>query len=256
MTGNPQILPVTAPILVSVVNQTSFSIALPPPINQVVPKGGKVTVPIDNEMDLNQPDIARAVDKGWIVLLLNEFQHGGMKSLVLDPVRRGELSYCDHFFNLSVDGTIIHQRTGLVPPASVLAASFSGQQVDQPRTVRVVVAGTAVGLVNVRGLLAIGEQNVESINVTAPGTYESVASYALVQVIDFPLIPAASSITVAMSSKLGLSGLISSSNSVFKVVKNGRDFPFDANLAVNSDDGTFDTGGIVAADSFTLRYKP
>lgn len=256
MPPSTQILPASVPIMITVINQTDFSIALPPPIGQVIQKRGKITLPIYNEIELNQADIARAVDKGWIVLLIAESQQGGEKSLVLDPVRRGELSYCDHFSNLSADGTIIHARVGLLPPASVNAVSFSGGQIDQPRTIRVVVVGSVTGAVVLHSVLATGTNNIESIEITSPGSYESIVAPAVIQSIDFPLIPAGASITVTTSSKLGLSGLISSYKSVFKVIKNGRDFQFMASEAVNAIDGTFDTGSIADGDDFTIRYKP
>jgi hypothetical protein len=248
-------LPV-APVRVTIKNLSNYSLGLPPPIDQVIQRGATVTIALQSETELNQKDIADAVNRGLISISVVETNsEGGRPSLPLDPIQRGELVYTDHFQDLVADAAEIHTQTGASVAISIPAASFSGDQIDQPRTVRVVNIGAATGTVVVHGIMATGVGDAESISVTGAGTFEGGVPWAVVTSIDFPALGGGDSMEVETSSKLGLSGLISSQTSVFKVIKNGGDFSFLL-TAVSASNGSFNTTGIAGSDNFTIRYKP
>lgn len=245
-------------ILAIVTNNRDTSVGIDPPINTVLKPHETRRIPIDDETTLSSsPGLNRALNEGWISLVIEEPDaQGGFPSLPIDVVTRADLRYVDVFPTMAVDGTVVHTQAGPYIGGTIIATGFSGVQPGSPRTLRVVTTGTATGQVNFDGILATGDGFGESVLTTTVGTYEGLAAWATVSSITLPALGSISdTISVQVSSKLGLIGLISSTESLYKVTKNGLDISF-APYRVNPDFSTFDTQGIAANDQYILRYRP
>lgn len=251
----------TNPITIIVKNNSQYDLGLPPPIDAVIPRGGSYTTTLTDKTQLNQDTIANSVNSGQIsITVVDVNAEPGEEDLRLDQIIRGDLTYCDHFLLLQADATVVYTQTGASSAITIPSSQPFTNQIDQPRTVRVVTTGSAAGTVIIQGIQSTGVGNSESIVATsAAASFEGGVPWAIIQNITFPALTGGQSMAVQFSSKLGLVGLIADSSSVFKVTKGngstaGADFPF-LSTAIVASNGTFNTGGIAANDNYTIRYR-
>ncbi|MBA7710988.1 hypothetical protein ES703_119938 [subsurface metagenome] len=138
-----------------------------------------------------------------------------------------------------------------------------GAQPDCPRNLTISAAGGApTGNIVVTGVDAKGNNifpTTETIAITPGGTTVGDVAFATITQIVIPAtVLAATTISVGIGSKLGLSNIIYRTGDVYKCTKNGADYSGAANITPNSTYNTVDvsTGGaIVNGDDFTIHYR-
>lgn len=174
-----------------------------------------------------------------------------------DAVSMRQITYID----LQADATAIHalDASGHAA-ATVLAAAFSGNQMNHPRSVKIVVAGTASTFpltFTVVGYDVRGRTMTETFTFAAAATVQGKIPFAYIVSFTHPIIAAVDTVSFQLASKIGLPFPMASANGLGGVYINGAYEPA-GDFTIDSDYNTIlETGQTISAsDDYTIYARP